>query len=303
MTRRHGHVKISRKLFTDGSELWTEERRFSRFEAWLDLIQLTAFAGTEVVANGHLVVVPRGHFLASIRHLMDRWRWPRMTVSRFLNTLEGWDTIRAANGTALGTLYLVVNYESYQGARDSKWAENGTANGTIIRQVVKTREETEEIESAGAREVSAGTEARIAGAILPASASYLHTLCRLANESITARYGEQTQPIFANGAAARTAADAMEAAGVPVGVAGELILGHVLECAAAGRPAPFSLGYFTRRVISAWAAKQAGDAPPMRMVANGKPAPQVFRYDTTGNDDAMARLRANHPEPGNPDAI
>jgi len=52
------------------SRLWDQKRRYSRFEAWVDICRLLADS--------------RGRVKVSYSELADRWRWPRATVSRFM---------------------------------------------------------------------------------------------------------------------------------------------------------------------------------------------------------------------------
>lgn len=72
-----GFVKIDRKFFA--SEMWKERRKFSRFEAWLDIMQRAAYKGTEGVEAGEVKL--------NIRMTAKRWGWPQTNVFRFLSKL------------------------------------------------------------------------------------------------------------------------------------------------------------------------------------------------------------------------
>lgn len=122
---KQGYIKLARKVFDD--PLWRESRAFSGFEAWIDLIQLAAWRDTRVLAKGQQIDVPRGHFLASIRLLAGRWQWGHGRVIRFLGWLAAERRIAALNGTASGTVYVIVNYEVYQSTGTPRGTENGTA--------------------------------------------------------------------------------------------------------------------------------------------------------------------------------
>lgn len=134
---KQGHIKLARKVFSD--PLWREPRVFSEFEAWIDLIQLAAWKDTIVTSRGVRAEVPRGHFLASVRLLAGRWQWGNGRVSRFLRRLQTDGRLRLTsgtgvesgvstpNGTGIGTVYRIVNYELYQRSGTPNGTQNGTA--------------------------------------------------------------------------------------------------------------------------------------------------------------------------------
>lgn len=117
-----GYSKVWRKSFDH--EFWVEKRVFSRWEAWLDCwANMAAFKPYKKLVGNSTVLIERGQFLASERFLMTRWRWSKTKVHAFLellvreNMLFRVSTVqrgRAADQTASGSVYLVVNYEYYQ---------------------------------------------------------------------------------------------------------------------------------------------------------------------------------------------
>lgn len=127
--KKWGFILHSRKMYDrdDGDPLWRESRKFSRWEAWADLIQLAAFADTKVSSDGVTVVVPRGHFVASVRLLAGRWQWGHGRVLRFLSWMKDEARVIPVNGTPIGTLYRLVNYELYQSGGTASGTRNGTA--------------------------------------------------------------------------------------------------------------------------------------------------------------------------------
>lgn len=72
-----GFLKIDRKTFSD--ELWREPRRFSRFEAWLD-IQSRASVYDQDDA-------PKGTVILHKRETARNWGWGETTVLDFINKL------------------------------------------------------------------------------------------------------------------------------------------------------------------------------------------------------------------------
>jgi hypothetical protein len=132
----YGHSKVSRKAFLPleqgGDPFWNEPRVFSRWEAWGYLFSVAARYGEQpwVLRGGQLITLERGETKPlSVRYLEQRWKWGKNKVHRFLSTLSDMDRIAVHQRTADGDTYLVVNYNLYQGDRDSSGTDNGTAAG------------------------------------------------------------------------------------------------------------------------------------------------------------------------------
>lgn len=83
---QRGWVKLPRAIRDE--PLWREDRRFSGFEAWLDLYLSAHHTETEVVVNNGPLLIRRGQVFTSQVGLANRWRWDRKTVRRFLGRLE-----------------------------------------------------------------------------------------------------------------------------------------------------------------------------------------------------------------------
>lgn len=126
-----GFIQIPRAAFTNATRHWLgkyarKKRKFSQFEACLDLVERAAFGDYRKEANGQTVVIPRGHVVASVRLYADRWCWPQTTTQRFLKRLERDGDLCTVTGTPIGTLYRLTQYELDQG----DGTLNGTSNGT-----------------------------------------------------------------------------------------------------------------------------------------------------------------------------
>lgn len=134
-----GHVKIARKTFTN-DPWWLEHREFSRWEAWVFVIQLASFK-TYLHATEHGVIpLERGEFVASLRWLADQWGWTVKRVRNWLATAKKGARLRAQRETQAGIVYLIVNYDHYQTPGHSKGTQEGTANGTAGAQQGHKRE-------------------------------------------------------------------------------------------------------------------------------------------------------------------
>lgn len=123
----YGHIKVSRKLFDGGDLFWDERRTFSRFEAWVDLIQRAAWHDVPYSTKRGLDLLHRGEFVASLRYLSRRWNWGKNVVDRYFKACEKAGRIVGQRPGQHGRVYLIVNYDHYQ----SKNAVDGTVVGTV----------------------------------------------------------------------------------------------------------------------------------------------------------------------------
>jgi hypothetical protein len=109
-----GWVQIHRSLLEH--DIWLRER-FTRGQAWVDLIMLASYADHAVIQGNHSIRVHRGQVLTSQTALAKRWKWDRETVRRFFRLLESLIMchIETSKATDTGyTLITIVNYDSYQ---------------------------------------------------------------------------------------------------------------------------------------------------------------------------------------------
>lgn len=120
-----GHVKISRKAYADDS-FWNEEREFSKWEAWEWTIQAAAWKDHSRVVGMSVVELRRGEFLASLRFLSEAWRWSIKRVRNWLVLVTEMGRIRAQRETHAGTVYLLVNYDTYQSTPTQEGTQKGT---------------------------------------------------------------------------------------------------------------------------------------------------------------------------------
>ncbi len=131
--RPSGFLRVARKLFDGGDLFWPTpyKDRFSRGEAWLDLLQMAAFRDGAVV-NG--VRLNRGEFCGSLRWFAKRWSWSVKEVRGFLNvaTRSGKISARtkARTGAQAPSVYVLVNYHIYNTPNGDGGTDKGTEAGT-----------------------------------------------------------------------------------------------------------------------------------------------------------------------------
>lgn len=94
------------------SSLWLSEK-FTRGQAWVDMLLLTNHAEGYIRVRGNRVNLARGQLGWSQITLAERWRWSRDKVKRFFNELEQDGMIRQQN-SKLTSIVTIVNYDNYQ---------------------------------------------------------------------------------------------------------------------------------------------------------------------------------------------
>lgn len=122
-------IPINRKLFDH--EFWEENREFSKFEAWLDLIQTARYekgAKTEWI-KGRQITYSRGEVPASIRYLQSRWNWGSITkVEKFLTVLEKEDMIVIKKGQGQSVI-TICKYDTYNPLKNTERTSKGQSGG------------------------------------------------------------------------------------------------------------------------------------------------------------------------------
>lgn len=145
-----GYIYLSRKTFAT-DELWLEPRVFSRWEAWVDLIQMAAWHQISRSAKGSIITLERGEFVASIRFLARRWSWSVKRIRLGLKRAQDDGRIRAQRETVLGMVYHIVNYDIYQAGEKvpdirraqgppGQRAQRGHSEGTARAQIEGRKE-------------------------------------------------------------------------------------------------------------------------------------------------------------------
>lgn len=134
-----GYIKLYRQLVDN--PLW-KEKPFTRGQAWVDLLMKANYKDVRTVIKGQMVVIKRGQLLRGEDSLADDWGWSRGKVRRFLTQLEK-EKMCSRNGTALGTLITIANYEAFQCDRPlndtADGTPDGTADGTGVKKVKKVK--------------------------------------------------------------------------------------------------------------------------------------------------------------------
>ena len=106
-----GWIKLHRDI--QNHWIYKDKRKFSRFEAWIDILLTVNYAPAKTIIKGKLIEVKRGQSILSLDSWANNWNWDKSSVRRFLELLKKDDMIQLENETVT-TRLTVCNYDSYQ---------------------------------------------------------------------------------------------------------------------------------------------------------------------------------------------
>ena len=106
-----GWIKIHRSITNHW--LYTEKRKFSKFEAWNDILLNVNYLETKTIIKGKLYEIKRGQSILSLESWAKRWNWDKSSVRRFFSLLEK-DSMIELKSDNITTQLTVCKYDSYQ---------------------------------------------------------------------------------------------------------------------------------------------------------------------------------------------
>jgi hypothetical protein len=142
-----GWIKIHRSIKKHW--LYTEKRKFSKFEAWNDILLSVNYAPSKSVIKGKIIEVKRGESIMSLDTWASRWNWDKSAVRRFFNMLKNDNMIEYVNETVT-TRLIVCKYDDYQqeeNANETQTKRKRNANKTHTTPIKEEEEEQEEEQS------------------------------------------------------------------------------------------------------------------------------------------------------------
>lgn len=137
-------LMLSRGYFDHA--LWTEERVYSRAEAWLDLVRMAAWNGHKRLIGVTMIDIPRGGIVAAERFLSDRWMWSRTKVRAFIDLLESERMVTRKKDQGISVISL-CNYERFNTPKNQ---EKTTKEPRQDHDKTKEEEDIEDKEVGGA---------------------------------------------------------------------------------------------------------------------------------------------------------
>lgn len=122
--KKQGYIRFYRAFRDD--PLWKKERKFSQFEAFLDLyLEAWGIDRIGLEFEKRIINLKRGQLITSQRVLAKRWNWPRCSIRNFLNKLEKRGTITNCPSN-LGRSYSIITFLNYNEL--NPWLNNGNEN-------------------------------------------------------------------------------------------------------------------------------------------------------------------------------
>ena len=124
-----GWIKLNRTLLDHA--LWKGER-YTKGQAWVDLIMLANYKPGFFMVRGNVVNVDRGQVGWSQRNLSKRWQWHRKTTKSFISSLSkhGMVTLQA---TPLTSIITICNYDEFQSGEQNSASQNVSQSVTQSR--------------------------------------------------------------------------------------------------------------------------------------------------------------------------
>ena len=143
-----GWISLHRQL--QDHWLWKEKRKFSKAEAWIDLLLTANHKDNDVLMGNKLIKVKRGQLITSEVKLSKRWQWSRDKVRRFLDLLQSEGMLNKQSDRTKTTL-TIENYELYQSSDTANETTDKTTDnsslGSEYNQGDTTNETTESLDN------------------------------------------------------------------------------------------------------------------------------------------------------------
>lgn len=106
-----GWIKLHRSITEHW--LYTENRKFSKYEAWNDILLTVNYAPAKTIIKGKIIYINRGESILSLESWGKKWNWDKSSVKRFLELLKKDEMIELKNETVT-TRLIVCKYDTYQ---------------------------------------------------------------------------------------------------------------------------------------------------------------------------------------------
>ena len=148
-----GWIKLHRSI--QEHWLYTEKRKFSKFEAWTDILLTVNYTEGKTIIKGKLIQIKRGESILSLDSWAKRWGWDKSAVRRFLNTLQKDNMIELKNET-ITTRLIACKYDTYKDERnayETQMKRKRNADETHLTPIEEEKESKEEQEEKEEKEI------------------------------------------------------------------------------------------------------------------------------------------------------
>jgi len=124
-----GWVRLHRQLAEH--PLW-RSGRFTRGQAWVDLILMASFGDYVAFQGNRPLTVKRGQVLTSQVKLAARWKWNRKTVVSFFLSLKAANMVDIVTSKETDTGYTLITLRNYGRFQDMANAGADIENGAPL---------------------------------------------------------------------------------------------------------------------------------------------------------------------------
>lgn len=138
-----GWIKLHRDI--KNHWIYTEKRKFSKFEAWTDILLSVNHTQAKTIIKGKLIIIERGESILSLDSWANKWGWNKSSVNRFFELLKTDGMILIKNETVT-TRLTVCNYASYQDEQNNSETQTKRRRNASETQTKPIKEEQEEEE-------------------------------------------------------------------------------------------------------------------------------------------------------------
>lgn len=109
--------------------LWDNGKPFDEYKAWCDLLLSVNHKEKKININGRVQVIKAGQMWTSYQKLAGNWHWSKPRVLRYIKKLKS-DGMIDVDGTPNGTLLTLMNWEFYNGQRNTHVTTDVTTDVT-----------------------------------------------------------------------------------------------------------------------------------------------------------------------------
>ena len=112
--KHEGFIPLFRRFLDN--QLWTEKRKFSKAEAWIDLLFMARY-GVEpekIIDRGELIVIKQDEILTSHRTLAKKWGWSKKKTTDFLKCLSKSAQIVYQRKDHRRSIIKIINLSKYR---------------------------------------------------------------------------------------------------------------------------------------------------------------------------------------------
>jgi hypothetical protein len=141
-----GWIKLHRSITEHW--LYTENRKFSKYEAWNDILLTVNYAPAKTIIKGKIIYINRGESILSLESWGKKWNWEKSSVKRFLELLKKDEMIELKNETVT-TRLTVCKYDTYQSKEndvETQVTRRRNASETQTKPIKEEEEKQEEKE-------------------------------------------------------------------------------------------------------------------------------------------------------------